>query len=167
MTKEIHLSRGYIVLVDDEDYEFLSSSKWHLSEKKYRKYAIRNLPCPRVKGTGYLRSMHRLILSAPKNLQVDHIDGNGLNNCRSNLRLCVNKENAMNSRKNTSGSSKYKGVSWHKDNEVWAAYIKINYKLIHLGYFKKEDDAATAYNMAALKNFREFARLNSIIFVAA
>jgi hypothetical protein len=91
---------------------------------------------------------------------VDHIDHNGLNNRRSNLRLCTAQQNARNHRPQLRGSSKYKGVSWRQDGKVFRALIWHNGKSINLGRFKNEIDAAKAYDKAAKKYFGEFAYLN-------
>lgn len=91
---------------------------------------------------------------------VDHINGDTLDNRRSNLRLCTvsgNNHNRMKSKNNTSG---YKGVSWLKQNQKWRAYIKVNSKDKHLGCYLDKEDAARAYDKAAKEYFGEFARLN-------
>lgn len=105
--------------------------------------------------------MHREILGLmPEDPDVDHRDGEGLNNRRSNLRLVTNSQNNMNSQCRWGALSKYKGVSWHKRREKWQGRIKLNGKEIYLGYFDNEKKAARAYDEAAKKHFGEFARLN-------
>ena len=91
---------------------------------------------------------------------VDHIDHDGLNNCKSNLRIATLSENRRNSRKAKDTSSKYKGVSWHKNNKKWEVKIGFNYKKIHIGYFNNIKEAAEAYNKKAKELFGEFAYLN-------
>lgn len=105
--------------------------------------------------------MHRLIMKAQNedSHHIDHIDGNGLNNRRCNLRLCSQSQNMMNQRK-TRGTSKYKGVHIDKRTSKWIANIKVNRKTIYLGTYKNEDDAAHAYDQAARKHFGKFARTN-------
>lgn len=106
--------------------------------------------------------MHRLITNFPKGMSVDHIDGNGLNNRRNNLRVCKNRQNVCYS-VSRHGASKFKGVS--KSNtrlNPWRAYIAPNRRQISLGFFKTEIEAALAYNKAALKYFGEFALLNDV-----
>ena len=94
---------------------------------------------------------------------VDHINGNGLDNRRANLRVCTHQQNIFNQQKRKDKcSSKYKGVCWSKRNKSWLAQIRFNYKLIYLGYYKNEDDAGLAYNEKAKELFGEFARLNII-----
>ena len=105
--------------------------------------------------------LHRYLVNCPKGMVVDHIDGNTLNNCRSNLRICKFSENARN-RRDTPSSSIYKGVFLIKRDNVYTAAIRYKNNLIYLGRFKNEINAAKAYNEAALKYFGEFARLNVI-----
>ena len=154
--KEIELTQDEIVLVDDEDFKWLNTQKWCClyGRKKY-KYAQR--------GNGVL--MHRIILNAQKGQYVDHIDGNGLNNQRSNLRICTNAQNLWNGKNHKDGSSRYKGVcrAWGRQNwQGWHAQIQIHGEKIHLGDYDSEIDAAHAYNKAALKHFGEFASLNNV-----
>jgi hypothetical protein len=106
--------------------------------------------------------MHRVITNAPEGVLVDHIDGNTLNNQRSNLRLCTNQQNGMNRKPRQNGSSRYKGVTWNPSNRCWVAQIKAAGNIQYLGSFKDERDAAREYNNAARQHFGEFARLNVI-----
>lgn len=106
--------------------------------------------------------MHQLILFSPKPLEIDHVDGNGLNNQRMNLRICTHLQNTMNRKKSKGKSSVFKGVVWNKEKNNWRARIRVNKKLIHLGYFFIEAEAAKIYNIAAVKYFKEFARLNKV-----
>ena len=103
--------------------------------------------------------MHRVILDAPAGMMCDHIDMNGLNNQRGNLRFATHSQNSCN-RKHPGGLSPFKGV--FPRNEKWRAYIKTNQKMIHLGTFDTERDAAIAYNTAAIQYHGEFARLNTV-----
>lgn len=92
---------------------------------------------------------------------VDHADGNGHNNAWSNLRLCNRAQNAANSKKVSTNTSGFKGVTWNTKDEAWVAQIKVGNKHISLGYFKRKEDAANAYNAGARKFFGEFARVNN------
>ena len=108
--------------------------------------------------------MHREILGLRygDGKQVDHIDGNGLNNQKSNVRICTRSQNAFN-RKLVSSNSGRKGVTWHKTVGMWEAQIRKDGKNIYLGCFQDKENAATAYDIAAEKMFGEFALLNSSI----
>jgi len=168
--KEIKTGSGDSIIVDDDDYAYLSELKWHTIKGKNTRYA-------RCSSSPHKRkAMHRMILKPSNGLFVDHANGNGLDNRRCNLRECTRSENAKN-RIRGFGTSTYLGVNWHmssknyrkKNGEVtihkssgWRAAININGKQVHLGLFKKEEDAARAYNKAAKKHHREFASLNNV-----
>jgi hypothetical protein len=91
---------------------------------------------------------------------IDHINGDGLNNKLNNLRICARQENARNITKRATASSRYKGVTFYKRDGNWQAKTMVNYKTIHLGYFNIEEEAAKAYDLFAIQNFGEFAKLN-------
>lgn len=102
--------------------------------------------------------MHREIMRAPKGTQVDHEDGDGLNNRRRNLRFSTFSQNNHNRgpyKRNTSG---FKGVSWSSSKKRWEAHIQVAGKHLHLGRFRNKLDAAKAYEVAAKKYLGEFAR---------
>jgi len=105
-------------------------------------------------------AMHREIIRAPEGLLVDHIDGNGLNNRKSNLRLCTHSQNTYNRRPNRNCSSRYKGISFHKMSKKWEVAICCKGKREHLGRFDDEVKAALAYDRKAKQLFGEFAYLN-------
>jgi hypothetical protein len=105
--------------------------------------------------------LHRFILDAPSALEVDHINGNGLDCRRSNLRLATHKQNLRNQAAH-SGTSRYKGVSWNRQRNGWDAQICLNGKNRYLGRFRTEVEAAKAYNEGARLHFGEFARLNEV-----
>jgi len=159
--KEIKLSqRGrnkgkFVALVDDGDYEYLNQWRWTAIKHRRSYRATRKI---RIDGVNRTIYMHRAIMKPPLNLTIDHIDHNQLNNQKSNLRICTNQQNHMNSASYGSKSG-YKGVSY-KENKYIFAHIQINLKQIHLGYFKTEVEAAFAYDNAAIKYFGEFANLN-------
>lgn len=159
--RQILLTRGKFALVDNADYAWLSQWKWFASQTRFLYYARRGTPVVKDKRAG--ENMHRLILGLQPGdkRQCDHIDGDGLNNQRSNLRICTATQNQQNTRKQKSGSSRYKGVSRYPGNRKWRSQIQVSGKTIHLGYFSSEKAAAIAYNQAALKHFGEFAYLNS------
>jgi len=153
----IKLTQGKETIVDDNDYEALSLHKWQTSNG----YATRCVwdKIARKNRTIY---MHRIILSVPIGLEADHINGDKLNNKRSNLRICAPRDNKRNQRIRSDNTSGYKGVCWDKANDKWMSSITVEGKSVNLGRFKKRDDAARAYNQAAIKNFGEFANLNII-----
>lgn len=152
--KEIQLTQGLIALVDDEDYERLNQFKWHASKHGCTFYANRKKI---VNKLHRCESMHWLVMGGKF---VDHIDGNGLNNQKSNLRFCTNSQNAMNKRMPKCKSSQYKGVTFVKRDKNWRANIRKDGKLIHIGKFQIEEQAAKAYDTAAKEHFGEFAYLN-------
>lgn len=155
--REIQLTRGKVALVDDRDFEAMSHYKWHARKGVRTWYAEGH--GHREDGAPTHLSMHRLIMGAPEGMQVDHIDGNGLNNTRENLRLCTRAENQFN-RACSGGKSKYKGVSLHRNGKKWRAQIWFADKRVDLGLFIDEEDAARAYDEAARRLFGQFARLN-------
>lgn len=156
--KRIKLTQGKWALVDDDNFEWLNSYKWHAYEMNGLWYAGKYLSKDK-----HSIGMHRFILNPPVGMIVDHINHNGLDNRLSNIRICTRTENARNNRKRKSKStSKYKGVSWNRQLNAWTAYIMLNKDLIALGKFSNEDDAARAYNKAALIYHKEFACLNKI-----
>lgn len=154
--KTIPLTQGYEMLVDDEDYLFLQSFKWYAVPSGNSVYAQADS----------IGRAHRVVAQRAGILidgqQIDHIDRNGLNNRRENLRAATAKQNRRNSRKyqrSRGTSSSYKGVSWHAARNKWQAHIKYN-KSKFLGRFDSEIEAAKAYDKAARELFGEYARLN-------
>ena len=163
MTKRIELSQGKFALVDDEDFEHINQFKWYYAAG----YARRNL---RMKnGKRKIIFMHRIIAKTPEGMYCDHINGNTLDNRKSNLRNVTKNENNWNARKKSKATSKYKGVSYFKrDRDLigkWGARIQVNGKSIRLGYFSSEIEAALAYNKAAEKHFGKYAVLNEVDFM--
>jgi hypothetical protein len=157
--KKIPLTKGKLAIVDDEDYEYLNVNKWYCSTTGYATRATRRDHNHKQKRI----MMHREIIKAPVDVQVDHIDGNRLNNTKENLRLVTRQQNQMNRRKlKTNSSSKYKGVTFYSKVNLWVATIYFKNKRIHLGYYKTELDAAKAYNNAAKEVHGEYARLNDL-----
>ena len=107
--------------------------------------------------------MHRLIMQAIDGQYVDHINGDGLDNRRENLRICTHAQNMQNQMPVRLGTSKYKGVSWDKVAKKWAAHINLDGKPKKLGRFVAEEDAAKAYDSAAIEHYGEYARPNGEI----
>jgi hypothetical protein len=160
MSKQIKLTKGMTAIVDDEDYERLSSFKWFFMGNKY---AARNIRCDNGKQRPLW--MHREIINASEGMQVDHINGNKLDNRRENLRLCTQSQNLGNRTYSGDFSSKYKGVSFSKKRNKWTSGIRINTKRIYLGLYEDEVVAANAYNHAARRLFGEFSLLNDVPFI--
>ena len=155
MTKQITLSQKKVALVDDEDFQNLSQWKWYASKDGNTFYAARN---DRSLFSRKTIVMHRVIMSAPNELQVDHINGNGLDNRKLNLRLVTPHQNNLNKGRSKHNTSGYPGVSWHKGERKWQAYIQVNEKPIFLGKFVLKDDAIKARQEAELIYFGEFTR---------
>jgi len=157
---EIPLTQGMVAIVDTEDFDYLNRWKWCAFRGGRELYYAAQNGNQGGKSHGMI-FMHRLILGVPSR-KIDHRDRNGLNNRRSNLRVCTHQQNLFNQTQRVNTSSIYKGVSWRKDRQEWIAYIRINGKRKHLGYSINEEQAALAYNEAATLYFGEFARLNIV-----
>lgn len=157
--KEIPLTQGKVALVDDEDYEELSKHKWYAAWRaSSRTYYAARPVCGKVRGK--MVYMHRELLGLTDRRQRgDHIDHNGLNNQRSNIRACSQSQNLANMRlrKNASG---YKGVTFHPFSGLWHAHLQFMGKPISLKYHRTAEAAARAYDRAARKHFGEFACCN-------
>ena len=155
--KTIPLTQGYETIVDDEDYEELSKYKWHVGGVKgYTKYAQRKI---RINGKRTSISMHVVILASPLGFEVDHKDGNGLNNTKENLRSVKHSDNCKNRKKRKDSTQTFKGIRKRK-NGTWRARIYSNGNKIIIGSFQNEFDAASAYDRAAIKYHGEFAKTN-------
>jgi len=146
----IPLTRGKFALVDDGDFGWLDQWKWHYTHYGYA--ARRN-------SRKEIVLMHRLILCAPRGMEVDHKNCDRLDNRRENIRLCTRGQNNAN-RERGRGRSVYKGVWQRSDSKRWASEIKYGGIKHCLGTYDMEEDAATAYDKAAKELFGEFARVN-------
>jgi hypothetical protein len=150
--------KGRVALVDDEDFETVSAVLWQaLAVPSGIRYAIRRSTRP---GEPWLY-MHRLILglAAGSADEVDHVNGDGLDNRRSNLRVATHAQNQYN-QKPRGGTSAFKGVAFDRQTGRWRAKIVLRGRTIHLGRFEDERDAAAAYDVAARDLFGRFARTN-------
>ena len=157
--REMQLSQSKIALVDDEDYWYLMQFTWHAINKGDLWYARHSFKKPNFK-FGYSMYMHNLLMDSTN--QVDHVDRNGLNNARNNLRFATSQQNSANSIRKIHGTSIFKGVSW--SGKRWRAQIKVNGITKNLGEFIVEEDAARAYDEAAKEYFGAYAILNKIEF---
>lgn len=154
MPQHIPLTRGLSALVSDADYAWLSRWKWMVVGAGY----AGRFEGP--KASRRLVYMHRAILNAQSGEQVDHLNGDRLDNRRDNLRLVSNTQNQQNKKKPSHNVSGYKGVCWHKGIGKWHARITVNGQRIHLGYFREVQTAARLYDAAARFFFGEYARPN-------
>jgi hypothetical protein len=159
--RRILLTQGQYAIVDPDDYPRLAKYKWHANRNRGTYYAQRKLWLPRLKKELTIK-MHRQILNVPHFLLVDHINGNGLDNRKTNLRPATHSQNTCNTPKYKRSRSKYKGVTWHKPKRKWNARIRIRGRTMSLGYFNDEIDAALAYDKAAKVYHRDFAVLNNV-----
>jgi hypothetical protein len=159
--KQIELFSGDVAVVDDEDWDRLRDLKWFVIRDLATNYAYTRINRKAVK-------LHRLIMGVtdPK-IQVDHLDGDGLNNRKENLRIATGHQNQGNRRKLKPASSRFKGVCFNKRTKKWKAQIKRHGKKVHLGTFSDEIAAAQAYDIAAIEYFGAFANLNLPVVKAA
>jgi hypothetical protein len=153
---EIPLTQSKMAIIDEQDFGLVGMHKWSAICPHVTWYAVRTSPRP----SRDMIYMHRVIMNT--NQRVDHWDHDGLNNRRSNLRVCSQTQNLGNTIKRENTTSRYKGVSWHRAGNKWMAQIRFQSSRAYLGSFVDEKDAALAYNRAAQELFGEFALLNDI-----
>jgi hypothetical protein len=154
--KEIPLTRGYVAFVDDADYErVMAAGPWFAQLDKHTVYARRSIRLAANRWTN--QSLHRFLLSiTDPRVPVDHINHNGLDNRRNNLRVCTPSQSATNKRKRRGLTSRFKGVCWNKSVRKWHAQIFVDGKKKHLGFFGSETDAAVAYYRVSIEHFGKF-----------
>lgn len=154
-TREVPLTKGKVALVDEGDYEKVAARKWQASYYNgiwYARCSVYQF------GAKYALFMHRVILDAPAGAEVDHKDGNGLNNRRSNLRLATSRNQKCNVGIRKDNTSGYKGVT--RSGGKWKAYIKHSGKVAHLGMASTPEAAARIYDAKARELYGEFAWFN-------
>jgi HNH endonuclease len=154
---EVPLTQGKVALIDDEDAERVLAHKWmyNYNHTPAHGYAVRR---GKQRENQASVRMHRFILDAPPNMHVDHINGNGLDNRKENLRLATHIQNAQNQRLPRNNTSGFKGVGRKYDR--WEARIVANRKRVYIGLFNTKEEAARAYDAAAMLLHGEFARFN-------
>jgi hypothetical protein len=163
MVKEILLTQGAISLVSDEDAD-LAAYSWYVQRLKY---ALR-LSHKDDRGIWVRQYLHRAVMekvigrALQRYESVDHIDRNGLNNTRENLRIVNQSQNCANRSLGINSKSGYKGVSWNAQLQKWCAYISFHRKKMHLGYFTSKHDAARAYNAKAIELQGIYANVNDV-----
>lgn len=154
--KYIELTQGKRAKVDDEDFEELSKYKWYYKDAKGGGYAVRNSDYIKGQPRTTIR-MQRQILGTPEGFETDHINGDKLDNRRSNLRIVTKSQNQWN-RKKQKGSSQFKGVSLNKQTGKYHVSLQMNGKKIWLGYYASEVEAGKAYEDGIAKFFGKFGR---------
>lgn len=154
---EIALTKGKFAIIDDDDFDLVSKYKWQVNEFRNGQFRATARES-RKKGHACIY-MHRLIMNVKdRNIHVDHIDGNMLNNTRNNLRICTNQQNRFNSKTYKTNTTGYKGVYQNKTNNRFYAYINAGGKRLNLGGYSNAEDAYKAYCAAAKCIHGEFAR---------
>jgi hypothetical protein len=156
--KEIKLTQGKIALVDDDDFEWLNQWKWHYSKTKTSSCVRRSVwknPDER---------MHRLImgLKSSDKREVDHINGNPLDNRRENLRICNKAQNQWNAKIRKDNKTGFRGVRYRPEIDKYISQIKLNKQCYYLGCYSNKIDAAIAYNNFAIKHRGSFAKINIV-----
>ena len=153
----ITLTKGYTAVIDATDVAMVAGRHWTAKESRDPRSGIINSVYAAT-GVATLR-LHRLLMCAPDGYEVDHIDGDGLNNRRINLRVVTKSQNLQNRRPNRKSASGVKGVTWHKRLGKWQASIMANKTAHYLGYFENLEDAAAAYAKASAELHGEFGRI--------
>lgn len=160
--KQIILSHGLLTSVDEIDYDYLNQWLWYTLYAKQQKYAVRKPYSRELGKSDQVILMHKVIAER-KGIQsycIDHIDRNGLNNCRDNLRAATNSQNCMNRPAPSNNTSGYKGVSYSFERKKWLAQIALEGKPKFLGRFETAIEAAYIYDRIAFRYYGEYAYLN-------
>jgi len=162
LVKELILSKGRVAIVDDEDFEALNQYKWsYMLTQSGLEYAIRRTRKHETEKP-QARLLHRQIMNTPRHLLTDHINGNGLDNRRENLRICTPSQNNINKRKKGTTST-YKGVYFDKARGKFRSHIIVEGKSIFLGRYETELESALAYDRASVKYHGEYANNNGLL----
>lgn len=158
----VPLTRGYGARISPEDAERVLRYSWcaHVIPRKWRSPLVYGKRATQVGGKHVTILLHRFILDAPDGMNVDHIDGDGLNCTRENLRLVTHAQNILNAGPRTTLTSRYKGVYWNKKQRVYMSRIQVDRTCHYLGRFDDPIEAARAYDRAARQLHGQYARLN-------
>ncbi len=158
--KKISLTQGKFALVDDSDYENIAKFRWQAIKQGYNYYAARTSKT--INGKRNTIRMHMVIMKTQKGMETDHIDGDGLNNQKKNLRVGSKSDNQHNRTKYRTNTSGFKGVTLdkYKSKVSFRAQIVVSGKKIYLGLFKTAEDAYKAYCVACVKHHGNFHNLN-------
>jgi len=164
--RAIHLTQGKVAIVDDADYKFLNQYKWYALKRGYTYYAMRYARKSDLQKGPII--MHKVILNAigaDGMVETDHINGNGLDNRRSNLRACNTAQNQWNQRLRSDNKTGFKGVRIDKRSGVnpFIVLIRVNKKRIYIGCYQTAEEAARMYDVAAIKHHGEFAMTNEML----
>ena len=151
----ITLTKGYEAVIDAADVHLVDGFNWYANTDGHTVYAQRGAY---ANGAQKTTRLHRVLMGVHGDLLVDHIDGDGLNNRRSNLRVATHAQNQRNQRLVKRNSSGFKGVSWDKEERNWLAQIRVDGNSRKLGRYKTPEQAHAAYCAASLKIYGEFAR---------
>jgi hypothetical protein len=152
----VPLTKGYEAIIDAADVPLVEGVNWFAVVQLSAVYAQRS--ARRVNGKRKAVLLHRVIMDAPDGLEVDHVNGDGLDNRRSNLRLATRSENQHNRRVQNNNTSGFKGVSWHKRDLKWYARIGLDGRRKLLGFFDTPEAAYAAYVEASTRLHGDFAR---------
>lgn len=140
---------GHQVLLDEEDTHLFDEYRWHIKRNRSKTY---------VRCHPQFVYLHRMVMNAPVGIQVDHINGNGLDNRKENLRLCTTSQNLFNRGKNKNNTSGLKGVGFDKRRGTWYARIEVDRKTIFIGSFPSPSEAHEAYKRVAIEKAGEFVK---------
>ena len=158
-THTFALPSGEVVTVDAADRELVEAAgPWFSLRQSHTTYVLAD--CRKPDGSPTKVLLHRLLLDPPAGMDVDHVNHNGLDNVRANLRVCTRSQNMANSPSHRGGSSRFKGVCWHKRQSKWQARCSVDGREVYLGYFTAETDAARAYDHFAAVQWPGFCWLN-------
>ncbi len=152
----VPLTRGYEAVIDTQDVPMVGEWNWYAETRRHGVYARRDEQVGDIRLRIYL---HRQILGNPNGLQIDHIDGNGLNNLRSNIREATAEQNAHNQRISPKNKSGFKGVSWNRRDAKWQSFIRAGGKHLGLGSFDTPEAAHAAYCDASERLHGRFGRV--------